>query len=409
MFRCGDPGDSPLLLTEPLRAAQFVERANRFSLAFQDGDQTGTAYLANSGRLEEILLPGTELLLAARPHRRLVWEALGARFKSRWPDDPPRTVFLNSSLCNRIVRELLRRKLIEDLVEWDIVGEEHKTGSSRIDFLLGQGDRRYYLEVKSVTLCEHGIAFFPDACTERGRRHLIELATTQPPHRAGILFLVQGEARFFLPDFHNDLAFARAFRSVSERLDILAVNLNPVLTGDDQICFSGTPRKLPVAWDLVDRGIEDFGVYLLVLRIEQEQTIEIASLGERRFPEGWYIYVGSGRRNLTRRIERHLRRRKRFHYHIDHLRARAARVRVLAIRGSGLEECQLAGLVSAIALSKIPNFGCSDCDCASHLYYFKSKPTHLPEFQRLLVAVRHAFDAGRSRHHSCWHGDKVTR
>jgi sugar fermentation stimulation protein A len=389
MSRAADFGDPCLLLTEPLRSAHFLERTNRFRVTFRDRQETGVAYLANSGRLEEILLPGAEILLASRPNNRLAWEALGARYQSRWPGDRPRTVFLNSSMCNRLAGELLKRKLIENLREWDIVRAEQKLGASRIDFLLGQGERRYYLEVKSVTLCEHGVALFPDACTERGRRHLIELASARPPDKSGVLFLVQGEASCFLPDFHNDLTFARTLHGQSERFDVLAFNLNPVVTSDNRLLFCEKPRRVPVAWDLVERGVEDSGVYMLALQIDQEQMISIGGRGEVRFAAGWYIYAGSARRNLTKRVGWHLRRRKRFHYHIDYLRARASAVRAFPVRGSRVEECRLASLLRAAARSEVRGFGCSDCDCPSHLFYFRENPAHLPEYQKLLVSLRH--------------------
>ena len=53
------------------------------------------------------------------------------------------------------------------------VRREVNFGGSRLDFLLEAGNRRPFLvEVKSVTLVVDGWACFPDAVTQRGRRHL---------------------------------------------------------------------------------------------------------------------------------------------------------------------------------------------------------------------------------------------
>ena len=57
----------PLLETESLTRALFVSRLNRFVVRFRRGTRFGRAYLANSGRLGEVLLPGTELWRFTRP------------------------------------------------------------------------------------------------------------------------------------------------------------------------------------------------------------------------------------------------------------------------------------------------------------------------------------------------------
>lgn len=54
-----------LLQTEPLVRATFLDRPNRFTIQFRKGSEEGFAYLANPGRLGEILLPGTNVLLAS--------------------------------------------------------------------------------------------------------------------------------------------------------------------------------------------------------------------------------------------------------------------------------------------------------------------------------------------------------
>jgi sugar fermentation stimulation protein A len=84
-------------------------------------------------------------------------------------------------------------------------------GGCRLDFALDLGGETAFLEVKSVTWVEDGVAFFPDGVTERGRRHLQELtALARRGHRAWQVFVVQREdARVLRPAARLDPAYAR--------------------------------------------------------------------------------------------------------------------------------------------------------------------------------------------------------
>ena len=63
--------------------------------------------------------------------------------------------------------------------EFDLVRPEFPYGKSRIDFYMEKGEQKYLLEVKGCTLEVGGIGYFPDAPTERGVKHLHELAQAQ--------------------------------------------------------------------------------------------------------------------------------------------------------------------------------------------------------------------------------------
>lgn len=375
--------------TEVLLRAEYLERPNRFTVRYRIGRRTGTAYLANPGRLGEILLPGTTILLARRSHTKTGWEALGATWERRWHGDHGRSVFLNTGLINHLARRLLEERLIPELAGHDLVRQEFPMGRSRIDFLLRRRGQPYLLEVKSVSLVERGLALFPDAETVRGRRHLLELARRPKGHEAGVLFLVQGEADRFLPDFHNDLAFARTFREVKKKLAILPYRLDPTLTSEGRLRFEGAPVRLEVPWSLLDAGVQDSGVYLLLLHLPRRRALEVGALGRRSFAPGWYVYVGSAKRGLSQRVARHLRLRKKLHYHIDHLRRAASSAKALPIRAAPVGECELAREVRAIAAGEVERFGSSDCACPSHLFHFPAEVLRTGGFQELLTRLRH--------------------
>jgi sugar fermentation stimulation protein A len=379
-----------LLATPPLEPAVFVERLNRFVVKVRRGSRDTLAHLPNPGRLGEILLPGVTVLLERRRDTPLGWKAAAATWTARWPGDRPRTVYLDTIGINRLAEALLEARLIPELARYEIDGREVVKGASRFDFLLRRGDRRYLLEVKSVTLVEQGLALFPDAQTLRGRRHLLELArwAVGPTRRSGVLFLVQGAAAEFLPDFHNDLEFGRTFRAVRRRVRFLPYRIAPQLDEQGRLVFCNRPQRLAIPWRLLDAGVRDAGLYLAVLELAGDARLEVGSLGPRTFRRGYYVYTGSARRGLSRRIARHLRRRKRLRWHIDALAALSTRRRVLPIRAAS-RECDLAAEVARVADTQIPDFGASDCGCPGHLAWFRDPPWRLAAFQALLTRFRH--------------------
>lgn len=204
-----------------------------------------------------------------------------------------------------------------------------------------------------------------------------------------MLFLVQGPARRFLPDVHNDLEFARTFQEVRGLVDLLPYCIHPMLGHDGRLACVGPPERLSIPWRSIEDGVRDAGLYLLVLHVPQEVRVEVGSLGLRTFPAGFYVYTGSARRGLGRRIARHLRRRKRPHWHIDVLRACSAAGQAFAIRGVA-GECELAAEVAGIGGTIEPRFGASDCRCPGHLAWFPEAPVSTPAFQALLTRWRHS-------------------
>ena len=114
------------------------------------------------------------------------------------------------------------------------------------------------------------------------------------------------------------------------------------------------------------------GTYTLVVELDEAVTIEVGALGERRFESGWYAYVGSalGPGGFSR-VERHRElaagERATRHWHVDYLLGRPAASLVAVHRTPGVDgECRVA---RALDGERVPEFGCSDCGCESHLVY----------------------------------------
>jgi len=127
-------------------------------------------------------------------------------------------------------------------------------------------------------------------------------------------------------------------------------------------------------------SIQKGGIYKLVIELSKDKEIKVGRLGTFVFPKGFYVYTGSAQSGLDKRINRHLSSNKKFHWHIDYLLSHAKVITVVRYVGRK-DECKLNNVTgqSAGAVQVVKKFGSSDCNCVTHLYYFKNIPTHFPE------------------------------
>ncbi len=105
--------------------------------------------------------------------------------------------------------------------------------------------------------------------------------------------------------------------------------------------------------------------YLLIIRIYDDMLMNIGALGEIIFHRGYYLYVGSAKKGLDKRVKRHLKHDKRLHWHIDYL---TLHIKPIMVALTPFDECRVASLLNDAHF--IDKFGSSDCNCRSHLFYF---------------------------------------
>jgi Uri superfamily endonuclease len=110
------------------------------------------------------------------------------------------------------------------------------------------------------------------------------------------------------------------------------------------------------------------GSYLILMELENDIMIPVGKLGEVEVIKGFYAYAGSAINGLDQRIQRHLRKQKKTHWHIDYLLNHTKIVNVFYKQSKVKEECFIAKTLEK-ELSITPGFGCSDCACKSHLFY----------------------------------------
>ncbi len=179
---------------DPLIRGTLIRRYKRFmaDVALTDGT-TVTAHCANSGSMLSVKAPGSEVWLspARNPDRKLryTWELIRVG---------GHLVGINTGHPNRLVAEAVTDGTIAELAGYGGLRREVRYGrNSRIDLLLEEPDRPpCFVEVKNVTLRRDGdadgTAEFPDAVTERGAKHLKELADMAGQGaRAVMVYLVQ--------------------------------------------------------------------------------------------------------------------------------------------------------------------------------------------------------------------------
>lgn len=207
-------------LARDLVEGRFVKRLNRFAALVEVAGQEVMVHVANSGRLEELLVPGYRMLL--RPmsgdHRK-------CRYDLALVDVGSVLVSADARLPNALLAEALAQDKLPEFQGYTSVRREVVFGESRLDLLLDGPDGSCYVEAKSVTLVVDGVAWFPDAPTARGVKHLNHLARAVGlGHRAAVVFVIQREdARALAPyDSHDPEFGATLRRSVAAGVEAYA-------------------------------------------------------------------------------------------------------------------------------------------------------------------------------------------
>lgn len=274
-------------LFKDLITGTFISREKRFIVyANIDGKKTKT-YMPNPGRLKELLLPNTTLLFEKSDNleRKIPLTLIACK-------QGKDAILLHTHKTNDIAEIILREKLIPELKNTEIVKREAKHGRSRFDFLLKEQNHKgkykeQFAEVKSVTLFSKNTAMFPDAVTERGKRHLEELALLSGSGQKPKVFLIahRDNLKYFLPDFHTDLQFAKTFLKVKDKIDFFPLSVSY----DKNLNLKSKVTKLEIPFDIIEKEAKDRGNYLLIAKKKNNS---------------YEIFIGTEKKDLSKKIKR---------------------------------------------------------------------------------------------------------
>ncbi|MEX2127744.1 MAG: DNA/RNA nuclease SfsA [Xanthobacteraceae bacterium] len=205
----------------PLIPATLIRRYKRFlaDVVLPDGTET-TVHVANPGSMLGLVEPGSRVLLSksANPSRKLPlsWELVEVDL-----GNGAELVGVNTGHPNRLVEEAIEGGQVPELAGYGRLRREVKYAkASRVDFLLeDDGKPPCFVEVKNVHMMRSpGRAEFPDCVTDRGARHLGDLAAeVRNGARAMMVYLVQigsAEGVAFARDI--DPAYGAAFDRARE-------------------------------------------------------------------------------------------------------------------------------------------------------------------------------------------------
>ena len=134
------------------------------------------------------------------------------------------------------------------------------------------------------------------------------------------------------------------------------------------------------------------GSYCLIINQENDSEIEIGKrLRKINFDKGHYVYVGSAMNSLEARLNRHLSDEKKIHWHVDYLLKQTEITDIIYNESTRKIECELSQYLST-KTNGIKDFGCPDCDCESHLYYFKNRNEAIESVENAYKSIAMDFE-----------------
>lgn len=215
----------------------FLDRPNRFIAHVEIGGQKQTVHVKNTGRCRELLLPGAAVWCQAaqNPARKTGFDLISVRKGNR-------LINMDSQAPNAAAREWLESGGLGSIQK---LRPETVCGNSRFDFSFQLDGRPCFLEVKGVTLEQDGVCAFPDAPTQRGARHLRELAElARQGYGAYALFVIQmADVCCLRPNDRTDPDFGAALREAAAcGVHVLAMDC--AVTEDSMAIRAPVPVRL---------------------------------------------------------------------------------------------------------------------------------------------------------------------
>lgn len=215
---------------------RFISRPNRFIANVEINGKTEVCHVKNTGRCKELLTENAAVYLqkSSNPDRKTKFDLIAV-------EKGGLLINMDSSAPNKAAAEYLRKLFGEET----FIKPEKTYGDSRIDFYAEQKKEKWLIEVKGVTLEENGSAFFPDAPTERGVKHIKELCrAVKEGYHAMILFIVQMKGvKDFAPNDKTHPEFGAALREAAKQ-GVIIKAVDCIVTPDSMTADQEVKIKL---------------------------------------------------------------------------------------------------------------------------------------------------------------------
>lgn len=183
----------------------FIERVNRFIARVLIAGLEETVHVKNTGRCKELFISGVIVYLqkSNNPNRKTKYSLISI-YKNN------QLINIDSQVPNAVVFEGISLGKVPEFKDLLLLKREVTYGNSRFDLYYETATQRGFIEVKGVTLEIGGIACFPDAPTQRGKKHVLELLrATAEGYTNYIFFLIQmADITKFVPNHKTDPEFA---------------------------------------------------------------------------------------------------------------------------------------------------------------------------------------------------------
>ena len=215
----------------------FLKRPNRFIAHIEIDGKEEVCHVKNTGRCRELLPEGAKVYCqrASNPERKTKYDLITVKKGDR-------LINMDSQAPNIAAGEWLKSGGLGEISE---LKPETTHGISRFDFSFVKDGKKCFLEVKGVTLENDGVCAFPDAPTERGAKHLRELAQAVKDGYGGyVLFVIQmDDVKYLHPNDATDPAFGKALRDAAKAgVQLLAMDCH--VTEDSMIIQNPVEVKL---------------------------------------------------------------------------------------------------------------------------------------------------------------------
>ena len=196
----------------------FKNRPNRFIANVIINGKEETVHVKNTGRCKELLIDGVTVILEESDNtNRKTKYSLISVYKGE------KLINMDSQSPNSVFAEALIDGKIKEIGSVDFLKREVKYNNSRFDIYYEKNNKKGFIEVKGVTLEENGVVMFPDAPTERGTKHILELIEAKKEgYDVGIAFVVQmKDVKYFTPNKERDKKFYDAlYKAYKEGVNI---------------------------------------------------------------------------------------------------------------------------------------------------------------------------------------------